>query len=66
MSVLFEPSFPVAVPRKSRDVLDGREKPNSNSMAINRILSGGNHVFPLVGGWGGSILGHIIQMLYYF
>lgn len=34
MSVLFELSFPVAVPRKWRDVLDGREKPDSNSVAI--------------------------------
>lgn len=50
MSVLFEPSFPVAVPRKSRDILDGREKSNSNFG--DRILSGGNLGFSC---WGGGV-----------
>lgn len=49
MSVLFEPSFPVAIPRKSRDILDGREKSNSNFG--DRILSGGNLGFSY---WGGG------------
>lgn len=64
MSVLFEPSFPVAVPRKSRDILDGREKSNSNFG--DRILSGGNLGFSCWGGGGGcSIFGHTMQMFYY-